>query len=318
MSLSTSVTAQPAASRFAGIGPGGRRPLGAGGLTVGPLAWGMWRFKGDDVTAAQARVEAALDAGLDLLDTSDVYGPDNGEPFGAAEALLGRVLAAAPALRDRMVLATKGGIEMGTPYNSGRAYLTAACEASLARLGVERVELYQLHRPDTLAHPAEVARTLEDLRAAGKIAEAGVSNHTPAQVAALQAHLPFALASVQPELSALAVAALSDGVLDQAMERDLLVLAWSPLGQDRLAQAEPADARSRAVCDALDAVAQAQGVSRTAAAYAWVMAHPSRPAPIVGSQQPARIREAAAALKVSFTRAQWYAVLTAARGEPLP
>lgn len=294
------------------------RPLGGGELTVGPLAWGMWRFRGEDAATAQRLVEAALDSGLDLLDTADVYGPDNGEPFGAAEALLGQVFRAAPALRARALLATKGGIEMGTPYDSSRAYLVAACEASLKRMGVERVELYQIHRPDTLAHPAEVARALEDLRAAGKIAEAGVSNHTPAQVAALQAHLPFPLASVQPEFSALAIAPLSDGVLDQAVERDFVVLAWSPLGQGRLAGDDPADPRVTAVRAALDGVARAQGVSRTAAAYAWLLAHPSRPVPIVGSQQPARIREAADALKVSFSRADWYAVLTASRGEPLP
>ena len=300
------------------IGPDERRPLGASCLTVGALAWGMWRFAGDDLAAAQGRVEAALDAGMDLLDTADIYGPDNAEPFGAAEVLLGRVLKTAPHLRGRMVLATKGGIEMGTPYNSGRGYLTAACEASLRRMGVERIELYQVHRPDTLAHPADVARVLEELRASGKIAEAGVSNHTPAQTAALQAHLPFPLASVQPEFSALAIAPLSDGVLDQAMERGLTVLAWSPLGQGRLAQVSPGDSRVRAVSEALDTVAQAQGVSRTAAAYAWILAHPARPIPIVGSQQPQRIHEAAQALKVRFERADWYAVLTAALGEPLP
>ena len=298
--------------------PAARRPLGRGGLSVSPLAWGMWRFKGDDVAAAQARVEAALDAGIDLLDTADIYGPDNAEPFGAAEALLGQVLKTALHLRERVTLATKGGIEMGTPYNSGANYLITACEASLTRMGVERVELYQIHRPDVLAHPAEVAGALDRLRQAGKIAEAGVSNHTAAQAAALQAHLPFPLASVQPEFSPLAVGALSDGVLDQALERGYAVLAWSPLGGGRLGDAHPSEPRAAAVADALDAVATRQGVSRTAAAYAWILAHPARPIPIVGSQDPARIRQSAQALQVELSRADWYAILTAARGEPLP
>ena len=82
--------------------------LGDTGLTVSSIAWGMWRFAGDDVRKARARVEAALDAGVTLFDTADIYGPDNGEAFGAAEALLGRVFAEAPAMRDRMVLATQG------------------------------------------------------------------------------------------------------------------------------------------------------------------------------------------------------------------
>jgi len=294
----------------------GRRALGKSGLTVAPIAWGMWRFKGQDVKAARTLVETALETGFDLLDTADIYGPDNGEPFGAAEALLGRVLAEAPGLRDRFVLATKGGIEMGTPYNSSAAYIASAVEASLKRLGVERIDLWQIHRPDHLAHPAEIAQTFEALRAQGKVAEFGVSNHTAAQAAALQAHLPFPLASTQPEFSPLAIEPLSDGVLDQALERNLAVLAWSPLGGGRIAN--PTDDRARAVVAALARAADRAGVSVTAAAYAWIMGHPSGAIPIVGSQQPARIREAAEALKLSFTRAEWYAVLIAARGIPLP
>jgi predicted oxidoreductase len=277
----------------------------------------MWRFKGQDLRAARRRVEAALDCGIDLFDTADVYGPDNGEAFGAAEALLGRVLAEAPALRGRMVLATKGGIEMGVPYNSSAAYLERACEASLRRLGVERIDLYQIHRPDSLAHPAEVARALERLRAAGKIAEAGVSNHTPAQVRALVAHLPFPLASVQPEFSALAIAPLEDGGLDQAMELGLGVLAWSPLGGGRIA-APGTDGRAARVAEVLDALAETRGVTREAVAYAWIMAHPARPIPIVGSQRPERIAAATRSLAVTLTRPEWYRVLVAARGEPLP
>ena len=190
------------------------RRLGKTDLEVSALAWGMWRFAGDDLDAATARVEAALAAGINFFDTADIYGT----PFGDAEALLGRVFARAPSLRKGVVLATKGGIQPGTPYNSGAGYLISACEASLKRLGVERFELYQIHRPDSLAHPAEVAEAFDALRGAGKIAEAGVSNYTPSQVAALRAHMPFELASTQPEFSALTIAPVSDGVLDQAME----------------------------------------------------------------------------------------------------
>lgn len=288
------------------------RALGPTDLMVSPMAWGMWRFAGDDVAAARGRVEAALESGFTLFDTADIYGPDNGEPFGAAEALLGRVFAEAPSLRERMVLATKAGIEMGVPYNSSADYLVAACEASLKRLRTERVELFQIHRPDLLAHPAEVASALERLRKAGKIAEAGVSNHTAAQTAALMAHMIFPLSSIQPEFSAAAIDPLSDGVLDQALERNLAVLAWSPLGGGRLMTGNSPAAR------ALEDLAREKGVSREAAAYAWIMTHPSRPIPIVGSQRPERIRAAAEALDVTLSREEWYRVLIAARGEPLP
>lgn len=276
----------------------------------------MWRFRGDDVRAAQGLVEAALEAGVTLFDTADIYGPDNGEAFGAAEALLGRVLAGAPDLADRMVLATKGGIIPGAPYDSSPAYLEGAIDASLRRLGLEHVALWQIHRPDMLTHPVEIARTLEAAHKAGKIGAIGVSNYTPSQVEALAAHLSLPIVSCQPEFSPLAITPLSDGVLDQAMARDMAVLAWSPLGGGRIAS--PQDERGRAVAAVLDEVAEAFGVSRCAAAYSWIMAHPARPIPIVGSQTIARIAEIPDAYKPRWTRADWYRVLVASMGANLP
>jgi predicted oxidoreductase len=296
--------------------PPSTRQLYEGGPEVSSVAWGMWRFAGDDLSAATARVQAALEAGVTLFDTADIYGPDNGEAFGAAEALLGRVLAADKSLAPRMQIATKGGIVLGTPYDSSAPYVASAIDASLRRLGVERVALWQIHRPDMLTHPAETARALANAHAAGKIGAAGVSNFTPAQVDALAAHLPIPIVSTQPELSPLAITPLFNGVLDQAMTKGLTVLAWSPLGQGRLGN--PSDDRARAVAKALDAKAAEAGVSRAAAAYSWIMAHPARPIPIVGTQTPARIAEIPDAYRPRWTRAEWYAVLTASMGESLP
>lgn len=296
--------------------PPPRRALYPGGPEVSSIAWGMWRFAGDDLAAAEARVQAALDAGVTLFDTADIYGPDNGEPFGAAEALLGRVLAANPSLAGRMVIATKGGISMGVPYDSSCGYLTSAIDASLKRMGVEHVALWQIHRPDLLTHPAEIGEALLAAHRAGKIGAVGVSNFTAWQVEALGAHLPLPIVSCQPEFSPLAVAPLSDGVLDQAIARGMAVLAWSPLGGGRLAQ--PTDTRTCAVAQALDVKAEEAGVSRAAAAYSWIMAHPSQPIPIVGTQSPARVAEIPQAYIPRWTRADWYAVLVAALGAPLP
>ncbi|WP_439547521.1 aldo/keto reductase [Sandarakinorhabdus sp.] len=301
------------------------RPLGKSEFMVSPLAWGMWRFAGDDVAAAQARCEAALAAGISFFDTADIYGPDNDEPFGASEALLGRVFAAAPDLRDRIVLASKGGIRMGVPYDSSPEYLVEAVDASLARLQVERVDLWQIHRPDMLTHWADVAATLDGLVAAGKIGAVGVSNFTVAQTRALAAHLKAPLVSTQPEFSPLALSPLFDGTLDHAMETGLAVLGWSPLGQGRLGDGDPRPGRKQAenervarVKAALASHGAAFGVGVAATAYAWVLAHPAGITPIVGSQTPARIAEAADAFKVTFTRAEWYAILTASLGENLP
>ena len=292
------------------------RPLGKSGLLVSPIAWGMWRFAGVSPGEGRTLIEAAFAAGVTLFDTADIYGFDGAGGFGDAEALLGRIFADAPDLRARMVLATKGGIIPPVPYDSGRDYLMAALDASLRRLQVEQVDLYQIHRPDILAHPQDVARTLEDMVTSGKVRAVGVSNYTLAQTRALMALLTIPLASVQPEFSTLELEPISGGLLDLAMERDVAVLAWSPLGGGRIGA--PADDRSIAVAAALDVAAKAAGVSRAAAAYAWIMAHPARAIPIVGTQNAGRIAEIADVYKVHFTRQSWYDVLVASRGERLP
>ena len=133
---------------------------------------------------------------------------------------------------------------------------------------------------------------------------------------ALQKFLTIPLASLQPEFSALHLEPIENGLLDLSMTAGATVLAWSPLGQGRIAK--PSNKREQDVADALDSVATAQGVSRTAAAYSWIMAHPAGAIPIVGSQRAERIAEAVDAFKVRWTRTQWYNVLVASRQEPLP
>ena len=290
--------------------------IGLDGPAVAPIAWGMWRFAGRSRDEGTALVHAALDAGIGLFDTADIYGFNGTDGFGDAEALLGEVFAIEPALRQRMVLASKGGIRPPLPYDQSAAYLAEAIDASLRRLKVEKIDLWQIHRPDILAHPHEVARALDKARSAGKIGQVGVSNFTQIQIGALASFLGHPLATTQPEISPLRVVSFENGELDQAMALGLTPLAWSPLGGGRLA--DPQDERSIAVAAALDAVAQDRGISRSVAAYSWLMAHPAGIVPIVGSQKAERIAEAAQALTVRWTREEWYAVLIAARGEPLP
>ncbi len=288
------------------------RALGKSGIDVSPLAWGMWRLAGDDLAAVRALIDAALSAGITLFDTADIYGFDTPAGFGSAEALFGRALAEDGSLRDRMVIATKGGIRPPVPYNSARGYLTTALDDSLRRMRVETIDLYQIHRRDLLTHPQEVAGALDAMVASGKVRSIGVSNHSPAEFEALQAFLGQPIVATQPEFSALHTAPLFDGTLDQAMARDVAVLAWSPLGGGRLAGGDhPAAAL-------LAAQGAAYGVDTATAALAWVMAHPARIIPIVGSQTPARIAAAAGAYRVEWTRAQWYAVLQAGMGATLP
>lgn len=292
-------------------------PRSLGALAdVGPLSFGLWRYTNTDLAAAQQVLEAALDTGMNLVDNADVYGFDwGGTGFGQVEEILGSVLAASPGLRDRMVLATKGGIMPPLPYDSSPSYLRSACEASLSRMGVDVIDLYQIHRPDLYAHPADVAATLTELRVAGKIREVGVSNHTPAQVAALQAHLDFPIATNQPEFSARRLYPMRDGTFDQCMQLGITPMAWSPLAGGSLATG---DGVAPELLAELDRLAEREGVDRSHIAMAFVLAHPSRPIAIVGSQNIDRITDTVRALAVQLDRSDVYAIVQASEGVPLP
>ena len=286
------------------------------------MAFGCWRFVGSDEAGGQALIETALGLGMNLVDTADIYGRGHGGGgFGESEELLGKVLAASPGLRDQMVLATKGGIRMGVPYDSSPAYLVAACDASLRRLRTEVIDLYQVHRPDLLAHPAEVAATLDGLVAAGKVRAIGVSNHTTAQTEALAEHLATPLAATQPELSAANLAPLRDGTGDLALRDGLAVLAWSPLGGGRLGGADGGDGDGtvpRPLLGVLDELAAREGVDRATVALAFVLALPFRPVAILGTQNPDRLRQAQRALGLHLDRMDAYRIIEASEGVPLP
>lgn len=295
------------------------RTLGTTGLEVGSLAYGCWRLAGTDAATAATKINTALDAGMTLIDTADIYGSRWPEGFGEAEALLGEVLATDKSLRRRMILATKGGIVPGLPYKSSAGYLVAACEASLKRLQTDTIDLYQIHRLDLLTGWQEVAGALTQLKEGGKIHHVGVSNFTPAQVSALQAHLDFPIVSQQPEFSALETAPLFDGTLDQCMERRMSVLAWSPLaGGTLLAEAGALEDTARETVKVLDRLAAEYSVNRASVALAFLTAHPAGVIPIIGTQTPARILEAIETFDVPLTRRDWYDILEAHIGNRMP
>jgi len=288
----------------------------AGLDAIGPLGFGCWRLTTEQTSHAQALIETALDLGMNLIDTADVYGLDyGGSGFGGNEEVLGKVLAAAPHLRDRMVLATKGGIMPPIPYDSSDSYLRSAVDASLQRLGVDVIDLYQIHRPDLFAHPRQVADTLGSLVSEGKIRAVGISNHTPAQHDAFVAHLDVPLATSQPEYSPAFLGPMRDGTFDRCMRDGVVPLAWSPLGGGRLMSG---DGVPPALIATLDELAGRESVDRATICYAFVLAHPSAPVALLGTQNPDRLRSAVAALDVHLDRVDVYRIVQDSEGVALP
>lgn len=282
----------------------------------GRYGLGLWRFTSQSVDDASRLIAAAVDVGITLLDNAAVYGRNwGGKGFGAAEELLGAVLARTPALRDKVCVATKGGITPGIPYDQSPATLRRECEDSLRRLRLERIDLYQIHRPDLFVHPQEVAETLMALRREGKIDRVGVSNFTPAQHEALAAHLRVPIETTQPEYSVAALGPLRDGTFDLCMRDGVTPLAWSPLAGGRVVTGENLRPELLAV---LDEIAAARGTSREQVAYAFVLSHPARPVVLLGTQKPERLAAAASSPVQSLERTELYRIIAASEGRPLP
>jgi predicted oxidoreductase len=310
-------------------------PVGVGLLRGSRLAYGCWRVAGSwnpaDVTdasraAGRRAVISAYETGYTLFDNADIY------CAGEAECILGHVLKEVSGMRDQVVIVTKGGIRpAGDPqpdspgrYDFSASHIISACEQSLSRLGIETIDLYLLHRPDFLADPEEVAQAFSQLKAAGKVRYFGVSNFRPTLVTALQAACPMPLVAHQVEISLAKLDSFTDGTLDQCLIERMTPMAWSPLaagligdGANRLLDSQRTY-RPEGFLPAVEAVANARGARRTTVALAWLLKHPARIMPIIGSINPDRIREAVKAADLELTREEWYRLLIAARGEPMP
>ena len=311
------------------------QPLGTSDLRPTRLAYGCWRLVStmdpaevtpDRQAEGRRAVIAAYEAGYTLFDHADIY------CRGACESVHGQALREVRGMRDGILIATKCGIRFaGEPdpdspqrYDFSAAHIVRSCEGSLRRLGVERIDLYQLHRTDVLMDPAEVAGAFEKLKASGKVREFGVSNFSPSQVAALQSACPMQLVVNQVEIHPGRLDCFTDGTLDQCLAQEMTPLAWSPLGRGTFATGgtaaadDPRRAGLLKLTEVLDATAALYGVSRSVLTLAWLMKHPSRILPIVGTLRPERIREAARADEIDISREEWYRIYVAARMEPLP
>ena len=273
-----------------------------GRVEVGAIGLGLMTF---DQTGAQPRqqlldtVRAALDAGVTLFDTADAYGPGDElgiEAQGANERLVAGLLDEL-GVRDQVLLATKGGHVRteggGWDVDSSADHLRAAVDASLERLGVDQIALWQHHRPDPKVDYAEVIGTLKEIHDTGKVRMIGLSNADPQQIRDAHAVLGGALVSVQNQYSP--AFRSSQPEIEVCEELGLAFLPWSPLGglsnAKELAEKHPA----------FQEVASERGVSAQQVALAWELAQSPVVIPIPGAKRPQSITDSAAAADLDLT-----------------
>ena len=305
------------------------RPLGPSGLSVAPVVLGgnVFGWTADQATSL-AVLDAAVDAGLNAIDTADVYSRwAPGHTGGESETIIGRWLAARPGMRQRIVLITKVGSDMGTDAQGRPAvglsarWIAQAVEGSLRRLGVETIDHYFSHRPDDSVPHAETLAAYDALIRAGKVRSIGASNFSAAQLgAALDTAradgLP-AYSSIQPEYNLHDRASLEGPLLDLARARGLGVIPYFGLasgflsglyrsaaavaGKTRRARLEGyMTPRGFRILDALDAVAARHRATPAQVALAWVMAQPGITGPIASATSVAQVADLAAAARLAL------------------
>jgi predicted oxidoreductase len=282
--------------------------------------WNPADITADRALMARTALLAAYEAGYTLFDHADIY------CRGECETHHGLLLKDSPELRRQTIIATKCGIRPQTEdapgrYDFSKEWIVKSCEESLKRLGVEQIDLYQLHRPDVLMNPEEVADAFDVLHERGMVRWFGVSNFLPSHVSLLKRFLPFPLVVNQVEVSLTRLDCFTDGTLDQCLAEGVTPLSWSPLGGGVLGTGgKPREVRPQdwPIQAALDKIALGRGVSRTVVALTWLLKHPAKIVPIVGSANPAHIRDAVAADSLDLTREEWYTLYIAGRGERMP
>ena len=301
-------------------------PVGQSKLRSSRLAYGCMRISGDgsqdDRNKGKSAVHGAIDQGYTLFDHADIYGN------GACEELFGEVLRESPRIREQILITGKCGVRFpGGPdedapgrYDLSNGHIIRSVEGSLGRLGIDRLDLLLLHRPDYLMRTTEVAEAFAALKSSGKVEHFGVSNFSTSQVDLLQSAIPDPLLINQVEINIHNINALSDGVLDQCQRSGMTPQAWCPIAGVAYPAwgntfSEDDDIRIRQELDRQSAI---YDVDDWIIGLAWLLKHPAMISPIIGSTNPSRIAAATTALNVDYGREDWYRLLEARNGQPVP
>jgi predicted oxidoreductase len=287
----------------------------AGGLTLSRIVAGMWRIGdwGMTVETRVAFIEQCLALGVTSFDHADIYGNYS------AEGLFGAALRARPSLRERMQLVSKCGIKLVSParpqhtiqhYDTSAGHIIASAEESLRQLHTDRLDLLLIHRPDPLMDFDEVAGAFTRLREAGKVLHFGVSNFSRHQFETLNKRIT--LVTNQVEFSPLHTAPLFDETFDGLQDLGVAPMIWSPLAGGRLFTST--DARADAVRHVIKEIADRIKQPFASVVFAWIMQLPGKPLPLTGSGRIEAIAVAVAGTTFTLSRADWFAILRAARG----
>ncbi len=295
-------------------------------VKVSQIALGCMRIGGMTDAQADCYVKTALDCGYNYFDHADIYGG------GKCEEVFGNALRRNPSLRDKMIIQTKCSIRKGF-YDFSKAHIVNSVNGSLKRLGVDKIDVLLLHRPDLLMNPEEVAEAFDELYNSEKVTAFGVSNHNALQIELLKKYVKYELKINQLQLSLTNARMLSSGanvnldnrdgvsldgyVRDYCRLNGITIQPWSPLQYGFISGAFIGNETYAKLGEKMSEMAKKYGVTETGVAIAWILRLPDKMQPIVGSTNVDRIKQIADASNVTLSAEDWYALYLSA-GYALP
>lgn len=300
--------------------------LGTSNLDVPVIAVGCMRMKSLEKKAAEQFVQVALEEGANFFDHADIYGG------GACEEIFADAIHMSASIREQIILQSKCGIRKGM-FDFSKEHILASVDGILQRLKTDYLDVLLLHRPDALVEPEEVAEAFDLLEHSGKVRHFGVSNQNPMQIQLLQKFVKQPIVANQLQLSITNATMITNGINvnmqnDSAVNRDgsvldycrlheITVQPWSPFQYGFFEGTFLGNERFPELNQKIDEIAAKYGVSNTTIAIAWLLRHPARMQPVIGTMNAARLRDSCKASEVDLTRQEWYEIYRAA-GNVLP
>jgi predicted oxidoreductase len=300
--------------------------IGNGAISGSEISLGCMRITDLSKQEASLLIHTALEQGIDFFDHADIYSA------GKSEELFAQAIEMNPTVREKMIIQTKCGIRQGY-FDFSKEHILESVDASLKRLQTDYIDVLLLHRPDTLVEPEEVEEAFTVLHNNGKVRHFGVSNQNPMQIELLNKHLSHKLIINQLQLSITNTGMIDQGInvnmkIDRSIDRDgsildycrlkdITIQAWSPFQYGFFEGVFLNNELFPKLNKKIDEIAEIKGVSNTAIAIAWILRHPAKIQPVVGTTNVDRLKSICEASDVSLTRPEWYEIYTAA-GNKLP
>jgi predicted oxidoreductase len=300
--------------------------VGKSGLQGSEISLGCMRIGRMDQGDVDTLIQTALDVGIDFFDHADIYAD------GKSEEVFATAFKKTGLRREDVILQSKCGIRQGM-FDFSREHILSAVDGSLARLQTDYLDVLLLHRPDSLMEPEEIAEAFTQLEQSGKVRHFGISNMNPGQIELVKKSVTQPLIANQLQLSLTNTGMIDAGFnvnmeIDQSIVRDggileycrlhdITIQPWSPFQYGFFEGVFLDNPKFPELNRVIDELVEAKGVANTAIAIAWLLRHPAKMQPIIGTTNVDRVRAIAAASDIELSREEWYALYLAA-GNKLP